>query len=97
MRAKGKDLHCLFCGKSQDEVIKLIAGPSIFICNECVGLCNAILDEPENSDGKALTICRFCGNNGELEQMLDIAKKGFICQDCMPVVYEEIRQRYLKE
>lgn len=38
-------LHCSFCGKSQDEVPKLIAGPSIFICNECVQLCSDILKE----------------------------------------------------
>jgi len=38
-------LHCSFCGKSQDEVPKLIAGPSIFICNECVRLCSDILQE----------------------------------------------------
>ena len=36
-------LYCSFCGKSQDEVRKLIAGPTVFICNECVGLCNKIL------------------------------------------------------
>ncbi|MES2142407.1 MAG: ATP-dependent Clp protease ATP-binding subunit ClpX [Pseudomonadota bacterium] len=38
-------LHCSFCGKSQDEVHKLIAGPSTFICNECVELCREILRE----------------------------------------------------
>lgn len=38
-------LHCSFCGKSQNEVPKLIAGPSIFICNECVQLCSDILQE----------------------------------------------------
>ncbi len=38
-------LHCSFCGKGQDEVPKLIAGPSIFICNECVQLCSDILQE----------------------------------------------------
>lgn len=38
-------LRCSFCGKSQDEVKKLIAGPMVYICNECVGLCNEIIDE----------------------------------------------------
>ena len=37
------DLHCSFCGKSQHEVEKLIAGPAVYICDECVGLCNEIL------------------------------------------------------
>ena len=38
-------LYCSFCGKSQHEVRKLIAGPSVFICDECVALCNDIIDE----------------------------------------------------
>ena len=42
---KGKLLYCSFCGKSQHEVRKLIAGPSVFICDECVELCNDIIRE----------------------------------------------------
>jgi hypothetical protein len=38
-----RTLYCSFCGKSQHDVAKLIAGPSVFICNECVGLCTDIL------------------------------------------------------
>ena len=41
----GKMLYCNFCGKSQNEVRKLIAGPSVFICDECVDLCNDIIRE----------------------------------------------------
>ena len=41
----GKLLYCSFCGKSQTEVRKLIAGPSVFICDECVDLCNDIIRE----------------------------------------------------
>lgn len=40
-----KLLYCSFCGKSQQEVRKLIAGPSVFICDECVELCNDIIRE----------------------------------------------------
>ena len=40
-----KDLCCSFCGKSQKEVRKLIAGPSVYICDECIALCNDILAE----------------------------------------------------
>jgi ATP-dependent Clp protease ATP-binding subunit ClpX len=48
----GKLLYCSFCGKSQHEVRKLIAGPSVFICDECVELCNDIIREEleEKSD-----------------------------------------------
>ena len=45
-----KLLYCSFCGKSQHEVRKLIAGPSVFICDECIGLCNDIIRE-EVADG----------------------------------------------
>lgn len=41
----GKLLYCSFCGKSQNEVKKLIAGPSVFVCDECVELCNDIIQE----------------------------------------------------
>ena len=39
------NLCCSFCGKSQREVQKLIAGPTVYICNECIGLCGDIIDE----------------------------------------------------
>ena len=43
-------LNCSFCGKVQDEVKKLIAGPSVYICNECVDLCNDIIEEEIKND-----------------------------------------------
>lgn len=42
---RGGELRCSFCGKSQDEVKKLIAGPTVYICDECVELCNDIIAE----------------------------------------------------
>jgi ATP-dependent Clp protease ATP-binding subunit ClpX len=51
---KGRDerlLFCSFCGKSQHEVTKLIAGPSVYICNECVELCNDIIREEVREEG----------------------------------------------
>ena len=53
---KSKDdnklLYCSFCGKSQNEVRKLIAGPSVFICDECVDLCNDIIHEELNDSNE---------------------------------------------
>ena len=50
----GKLLYCSFCGKSQHEVRKLIAGPSVFICDECVELCNDIIrEEVQESEDKS--------------------------------------------
>ncbi len=48
-----KVLYCSFCGKSQHEVKKLIAGPSVFICDECIELCNDIIRDEVPADGAA--------------------------------------------
>ena len=46
-------MKCTFCSKSQKQVKKLIAGPSVYICNECIDLCNEIIDD-EVADAKSL-------------------------------------------
>ncbi|HMT60505.1 MAG TPA: ClpX C4-type zinc finger protein, partial [Microthrixaceae bacterium] len=53
----GELLKCSFCGKSQKQVKKLIAGPGVYICDECIDLCNEIIEEelteaPESSWGE---------------------------------------------
>ncbi|MBI3794331.1 MAG: ATP-dependent Clp protease ATP-binding subunit ClpX [Nitrospinae bacterium] len=48
-----KDLRCSFCGKSQGEVKKLIAGPMVYICDECIDLCNEIIVEEWNQEKNA--------------------------------------------
>ena len=45
MASKDSGLHCSFCGKGQKEVKKLIAGPNVYICDECIQLCNDIIAE----------------------------------------------------
>ncbi|NIT14323.1 MAG: ATP-dependent Clp protease ATP-binding subunit ClpX [Candidatus Dadabacteria bacterium] len=52
-RRDGKDgkLYCSFCGKGQREVRKLIAGPTVYICNECIELCNEIIADEEAKEG----------------------------------------------
>src|SRR3954471_17432889 len=47
VRRTDDTLRCSFCGKSQNEVKKLIAGPTVFICNECVDICNEIIVDDE--------------------------------------------------
>ncbi|MBT7307026.1 MAG: ATP-dependent Clp protease ATP-binding subunit ClpX [Gammaproteobacteria bacterium] len=49
----GKLLYCSFCGKSQNEVRKLIAGPSVYVCDECVELCNDIIREEQEENEEA--------------------------------------------
>jgi ATP-dependent Clp protease ATP-binding subunit ClpX len=48
----GTNLSCSFCGKSQKEVRKLIAGPTVYICDECIELCNDIIAEETHRDGE---------------------------------------------
>jgi ClpX C4-type zinc finger len=43
--AEGKERRCSFCGKKPEQVVKLVAGPNVHICNECVEICQAILDD----------------------------------------------------
>jgi ATP-dependent Clp protease ATP-binding subunit ClpX len=53
-----KVLYCSFCGKSQHEVKKLIAGPSVFICDECIELCNDIIRDEAPAEGSAAKTAR---------------------------------------
>jgi ATP-dependent Clp protease ATP-binding subunit ClpX len=53
---KDKVFHCSFCGKSQHEVRKLIAGPSVYVCDECVALCNDIINEEAVDDKSAIPV-----------------------------------------
>lgn len=50
MLSKNPQFRCSFCGKSQDQVRKLIAGPEVYICDECIGLCNEIILEELDDD-----------------------------------------------
>ena len=66
----GKLLYCSFCGKSQHEVRKLIAGPSVFICDECVDLCNDIIREEVQESGIDTTNDRL-PTPKEIKEILD--------------------------
>jgi len=66
----GELLNCSFCGKSQHEVRKLIAGPSVYICNECVDLCNDIIRE-ENDVKEAGSSGRRLPVPEEIKRTLD--------------------------
>jgi len=66
----GKLLYCSFCGKSQHEVRKLIAGPSVFVCDECVDLCNDIIRE-EIQDKDTETTTRKLPIPQEIKDTLD--------------------------
>ncbi len=67
-----RGLHCSFCGKSQHEVRKLIAGPSVFVCDECVELCNDIIRSESASDqaGDEVSKSKF-PKPSEIRKILD--------------------------
>jgi ATP-dependent Clp protease ATP-binding subunit ClpX len=66
-----KLLYCSFCGKSQHEVKKLIAGPSVFICDECVDLCNDIIREEAHASRVGTPRERALPTPHEIRQTLD--------------------------
>lgn len=73
MATKSEDeklLYCSFCGKSQHEVKKLIAGPSVFICDECVDLCNDIIKEEIQSLSDIQTAEKSLPNPQEISKIL---------------------------
>ncbi|MBN8745130.1 MAG: ATP-dependent Clp protease ATP-binding subunit ClpX [Thiomonas arsenitoxydans] len=67
-----KTLYCSFCGKSQHEVKKLIAGPSVFICDECIDLCNEIIrDEVTATDANGKVVNSDLPTPAEIKAILD--------------------------
>ena len=67
--ANDKHLRCSFCGKSKDAVRKFISGPSVYICNECIALCNEILAEDEEREvAEAIT---HVPTPAEIKEVLD--------------------------
>ena len=64
------NLVCSFCGKSQDEVRKLIAGPTVYICDECIDLCNDIIAE-ECDQEEGLTSTSAVPKPAEIKKVLD--------------------------
>ncbi len=67
---RGGNLVCSFCGKSQDEVRKLIAGPTVYICDECIDLCNDIIAE-ECDQEEGLTSASAVPKPAEIKKVLD--------------------------
>jgi len=66
---ENKILYCSFCGKGQNEVRKLIAGPSVYICDECVDLCNNIIEEELSNDDENQELVLY--KPKEIKSMLD--------------------------
>ena len=84
MSIKGDDgtdnLFCSFCGKNQQEVKKLIAGPAVYICDECIQLCSEIIEEESIKDtdlaGQVMTPADIKERLDEYVIQQDYAKKS---------------------
>lgn len=85
-------MRCSFCSKTQNEVRKLIAGPKVHICEQCVELCIDILKEELD---KKPQDCLLCGLTKEMQEMTRIPGRGSICSTCI----DEVRAvlEHLKE
>ncbi len=70
MASKDSGLHCSFCGKSQKEVKKLIAGPNVYICDECIQLCNDIIAEEVEKE-ELLNTSNKVPNPKDIKRILD--------------------------
>ena len=93
----GKLLYCSFCGKSQHEVRKLIAGPSVFICDECVDLCNDIIREEvqEDQQRKPGASAGPSGDKGHSRRVRDwpaARQEGAVCRGLQPLQASASRQ-----
>ena len=79
----GDLLKCSFCGKSQKQVKKLIAGPGVYICDECIDLCTEIIEE-ELSEGSEVgleeTIAKHSGRSAD-QVKLDIERDKILSAD----------------
>ena len=96
-----RHLRCSFCGKSRDEVRKLIAGPTVYICDECVNLCNDIIAEEPEQDvrrqegwpvaewGVSLAgnpLCIVCRLPKGIAEVIFVPERGPICTVCVEAI-----------
>src|SRR5206468_4861598 len=91
----GKTYSCSFCGKSQDKVRKIIAGPTVYICDECIDLCNDIIEDEvdqqgterhssqpspiESSDTSGEAVCYGCGELRHPSELIFTVREATMC------------------
>ncbi len=71
MASKNGEIKCSFCGKSQDDVRKIIAGPHVYICNECIGLCQNMLKDEFDADNDNFELSDDLPTPAEIKEVLD--------------------------
>ena len=99
-RDKNSFLRCSFCGKTQEEVKKLVAGPTVYICNECIALCNDILKEEDKGEAKSggakgkLVVPKPIEIKDILDELPRAYTKDLYEQKC-DVVYQHFYEAYM--
>lgn len=89
-----KPIVCSFCGKDPSDVRKLLAGPSVHICDECVGLCQSILAEETEDSGKPESasiksrgqenrLCGICMEPRETDELIFLPHAAYLCAGCL--------------
>jgi hypothetical protein len=95
-----KTVSCSFCSKNQDEVRKLVAGPSVQICDECVDLCRNILAEDRDNGPKAASqlsvadsrLCGICMEERESDELIFLPHAAYMCASCLEEM-QSVRDR----
>ena len=85
--------RCSFCGKPSQEVAKLIAGPGVYICNECVGLCTEILQQSPTTQPTTLDWTQSLNDEELLHHLGDVAKAGGQVEESLQYLVESLRGR----
>ena len=88
---------CSFCGKEQHEVKKLVAGLSVFICDECVELCSGIIAEerdraPDEAPVKTERLCGICMEPRETDELVFLPHAAYLCATCLDDI-QTVRDR----
>jgi hypothetical protein len=89
-----KHASCSFCGKSQSEVRKLVAGPSVHICDECIELCKNIVVEELDAGGERRNrsakprsrenrLCGICMEERESDELIFLPHAAYMCAGCL--------------
>jgi hypothetical protein len=100
-----KEANCSFCGKKADEVQKLIAGPAVHICDECVKLCGDIVAEeaghdtaakskkPSSKDAQADRLCGICMEPRETDELIFLPHAAYMCPGCLEDI-QTVREKH---
>ena len=102
MKRQRSTYHCSFCGKNQDQVQRLVAGPGgVYVCDECIGLFRVQNDQerterdtvPGTKESSLATKCSFCGKKREKVQRL-VTGPGqvSICSECIDLCVEIVEE-----